>query len=428
MSSQTYRVDRRGRRPGADAGRGRALGGHLPAPGRRPRARGADADPLQQQHRADDREGPAAGRLRLRLRHRRLPRPLGLRRRVLPLPQRGRGRLRHPGVGRRPGLVQRPHRHRRRLLRGHHPAASRAAGQPLPQVHGAAGDLRRLPRRAGLPGRGPAAERGHDLGHAHPRAHRPGHRLPQLDRGLPLAAPGRHRYRRRPAAAVLEGLDRPSGLRRLLGGHGRRAEVGPRPGAGLQHGRLVRPLRQPDLLQLQRTAAVRRLRGGAPQPAHRRPLAPLPEHLHAHRRHRLRRELPGGPGAGGAALVRPLAQGPGQRRRPGAAPAPVRHGRQRVAGRARVASGAHRLAGTGTCTPGAGPTRSSATAPWPGRRRGTSPRTSSSTTPSTRCRPWAATTAARPTSCPGAPTTSGPWRCGGTCSSTPARCWRRTWR
>ena len=126
-----------------------------------------------------------------------LPRAVRLRGHLLPVRRRGPGRVRHPGVDRAAGVVDRQDRHGRRLVPRPDPADQRPAAQPAPDLHGAAGHLRRLLQRAGLSRRRLPAQRADDLGHAHQRPHRPEHRLRQLDRGVPLAAAARGRPRGR---------------------------------------------------------------------------------------------------------------------------------------------------------------------------------------------------------------------------------------
>ena len=84
-------------------------------------------------------------------------------------------------------------------------------------------------------------------------------------------------------------------------------------------------------------------------------------------------------------------------------PLPGRTGRSGTFIRAALQT---RCVATGSCPPN-GPARTRLTGSY--------------TTPSTPCRPSAATTAARPTSSPGVPTTSAPWRCGTTCSASRPR-------
>ena len=83
---------------------------------------------------------------------------------------------------------------------------------------------------------------------------------------------------------------------------------------------------------------------------------------------------------------------------------------------------------SGTSIRRAAPTPCSATGRFRPRHPATSPPTGSCTIPGTRCRPTGATTAAPPTSSPGALTISARSRCGETCSATRARRCGRRWK
>ena len=315
-----------------------------PVAGRFPRRHGANA--LQQGDAAQPRRRPVLRQPGLRRHLPGQPRQVQVRRLVRKIPERPPGRLRHAGVDRQPALVQRPRRHLRHLLRRPHPGRDGRdqPAQPGLHFHG----LRRLHQRLRqlLPQQRHAGVAPGLLG-LHPRAQQQrGARRPHRQG----RAGGRRPSRVVPANALEEGPVPPAlgarlrglrlrhvdagRLRRVLAAdrHLQRAVLRPvRRHPPASPGKLVRPIHPHDHSQLH----------GA---------LPHQEQPHSHgagavdprraRRELLRRRglraAVGGVGQPGrrlqphaAALVRPLAEGHGQRRRARRAGEAVRHGRRR---------------------------------------------------------------------------------------------------
>ena len=155
------------------------------------------------------------------------------------------------------GVERRQGWHGRRLLPRMGAVAERAAPQPVPDVHSAKGDVRRFVLGFDSPRRGVPTQRRPHVGDAHQWPHRPEHRVPQLDGGLPLGPAHRHGSTGGPNATVLAGLGDAQRIRFLLGRGQRRKQVGRNRGPCPDNGRLVRPVLPQYLYQLQRSEAAR---------------------------------------------------------------------------------------------------------------------------------------------------------------------------
>ncbi len=287
------------------------------------------------------------------------PRPLHLRRRRRPA-RRGRRWVRFGAVGRGPARSERAGGDVRRQLSRHHPAGGRDPAAA--RARGAVSRLVLQPApRHGVPGRRVLPERRARL---EPRA---GH-------GRPPARPDARRRSRRPhrpvsgpvgattvnlavapAAEVVQRV-RPRALRarlppdavaprrrRVLGAGRHREPARSFRGAGVPPHRLVRHAADRHAAQLRGIARARGQRDGAALPAPGGgpldPRAPDPR-VHEDRRRGLRRRRRLRVRRSDDRLVRPLVEGRRPRRRGDGAHPPVRDGREPLARRAGLATGA----------------------------------------------------------------------------------------
>ena len=267
-------------------------------------------------------------------------RPLSLRRRLRSLSAGRQGRLRQHRVARAAALERRPGGPDRALLPGGGAVAGGGRAAAAAQGDGAVDDvfdrsslllLRRgaRPLVAALVLQGDRPRRQAPAGPARPEDRGGGG--PGLGRepgGLAPIPAARHASGARRCRARLFRVARPPRRRAVLGLPAGRQPLRPRPPPGAEPLRLARRGLRPGQRRTQ-------FRGHAPVGRSSRDRAVDPRNAHAakdpHRRAGLRQRRRARLRGTAAALLRPLAQGRGQRARPRGPGPDLRHGRQRLA-------------------------------------------------------------------------------------------------